>query len=69
MASTPTRATGAIGPLNDQLMNSAIRNLTRSRNKVVEFIEKEENLHTLCKFPSWNSWSSLTPPMPNAKPL
>ena len=44
MSNTPSRAQGAIGPLNDQLMNSAIRNLTRSRNKVVEFIEKEENL-------------------------
>lgn len=52
MASTPTRATGAIGPLNDQLMNSAIRNLTRSRNKVVEFIEKEENLQRRAKLTS-----------------
>lgn len=44
MSGSPQRTQGSIGPLNDQLMNSAIRNLTRSRNKVVEFIHKEENL-------------------------
>lgn len=31
-------------PLNEQLMNSATRNLTRSRQKVQEFIMKEENV-------------------------
>ena len=32
----------AHGPLNDQIMSTTVRNLTNSRAKVTEFIEKEE---------------------------
>ena len=43
MNETGTRDPRTASPLNEQLMNSAARNLTRSRQKVQEFISKEEN--------------------------
>ena len=43
MNESGTRDPRTNSPLNDQLMNSATRNLTRSRQKVQEFISKEEN--------------------------
>ena len=43
MSKAGTRDPRTASPLNEQLMNSAARNLTRSRQKVQEFISKEEN--------------------------
>ena len=43
MSEAGTRDPRTTSPLNEQLMNSAARNLTRSRQKVQEFISKEEN--------------------------